>query len=154
MKSGRAKYILLVIPVMMGLNACNDKSLYHQFRAAGSWDQEQSLNFGDSLMFQQCRSKDMDLTLFVRNNNLYPYSNLRLYIDIYLPDTCYHDYTDMILSNEKGKWTGAGWGSLFTHKKHLRKIPYSPYFSIKIRHAMQDKTLEGIQDIGIRLATP
>lgn len=145
------KALLLAIFFVLILSSCQKNSLFYEFKSLDVWSVDQKLCFEDSLVFLEHPSKEMTLTLYVRNDNSYPYTQLGIYVDIYLPDTTLHQFVDFNLCDEKGKWTGAGWGSLFTHKLVLQKLPPANAFNIELSHAMQDPLLKGIREIGIGL---
>lgn len=91
----------------------------------------------------------------VRINHLYPYKNLRLYVESQLGNYMRTDTADFVLSNtNNGSLSGDGWGSLFLYRKALPTLPCQdslPQFKVRITHGMQDEALPGIKNIGLRI---
>lgn len=95
-----------------------------------------------------------NLTLEVRNNNLYPYRNLWLSTATDQPiGPLQRDTLECVLANEYGKWNGDGI-SLFQSSipvKSNYKFPHKGLYTFSFRQIMQDKALKGIQEIGFRV---
>jgi gliding motility-associated lipoprotein GldH len=102
-----------------------------------------------------------DTTLFynfyinLRNNTDYPYSNLYLFVNSYLPDgSMATDTLEVYLANREGKWLGKGLGKIKESRFFLKQnlvFPRKGQYSIEIEQAMRTEKLIGIEDIGIRI---
>lgn len=96
-----------------------------------------------------------NLMIVVRNNNDYPYSNLRLIAKIaHDKKTIATDTLNYILAKPNGEWIGSGFGEtkeiIFQYKLNY-KFPQNGNYSIKLVQAMRRDTLPGIEDIGIKI---
>ncbi|RRQ45648.1 gliding motility lipoprotein GldH [Chryseobacterium sp. SC28] len=96
-----------------------------------------------------------NLMIVVRNNNDYPYSNLRLIANIeHDKKTIATDTLNYILAKPNGEWIGSGFGEtkeiIFQYKLNY-KFPQNGNYSIKLVQAMRRDTLPGIEDIGIKI---
>lgn len=95
-----------------------------------------------------------DLTLEIRNNNLYPYRNLWIVCSEDRPiGPIIRDTIECTLANEYGKWKGSGI-SLFQTSVPLRKnfrFTHKGLYTLGFRQIMRDDKLKGIQEIGLRI---
>lgn len=97
-----------------------------------------------------------DILLVVRNNEDYPYSNIRFFIK--LENIKMKSYTidtlNYLLAKPNGEWLGTGFGRtkeiLFQYKMNYQ-FPNSGEYKIEIKQAMRKDTLVGIEDIGIKI---
>ena len=89
-----------------------------------------------------------------RNNNLYPYQNIWLFVDIKTPlGNIRKDTINFDLADEFGEWYGQGFSV------YELEVPYEKTFIFRqpgnyifsIRHAMRDDVLKGINEIGIKI---
>lgn len=92
-----------------------------------------------------------DLTLEIRNNNLYPYQNLWLFCNEERPiGSLQRDTIECILADEFGKWYGHGislYQSSFPIRSQYR-FPHVGQYTFSFRQGMRDDALKGIQEIG------
>jgi len=92
--------------------------------------------------------------LQIRNNNLYPYQNLWLFVAEKQPDgTIVRDTVECMLADEYGKWVGTGI-SIFNSDIPIRvgyTFPQRGQYTFTIRQGMRDERLKGIEQIGIRI---
>ncbi len=97
-----------------------------------------------------------NIIFVVRNNNDYPYSNIRVISSLskvgqkgVKPDTL--NYT---LAQPNGAWIGSGFGetkeTLFQYKLN-HKFPSEGKYKVEVRHAMRKDVLPGIEDFGIKI---
>jgi len=98
---------------------------------------------------------DKNLMLVIRNNNEYPYSNLRLIAKMELnKKTISTDTLNFVLAKPNGEWIGTGFGDtkeiVFPYKVNY-KFPKNGKYSFKITQAMRKDILPGIEDIGIKI---
>lgn len=99
----------------------------------------------DSITYEGC-----DLTIVVRNNNNYEYSNLWLRLDYPGKDSTYTDTLNIVLADDFGNWLGKGIGGSYQMRDTvMRGIDLDPGREIKVTHIMRTDTLEGIEQIGI-----
>ena len=99
-----------------------------------------------------------NIIFVVRNNNEYPYSNIRFFVNFVDRATkkTTTDTVNYVLAKPDGEWIGTGFGdtkeTLFQYKLNY-KFPKNGNYSIGIKHAMRTDTLNGIEDIGVKIET-
>ena len=97
-----------------------------------------------------------DIYLMIRNNESYPYSNLRLIVHMgkknHSPIVI--DTLNYMLARPDGSWLGRGFGAVkeseFLYKKQF-SFPDTGVYQMKITQAMRKDTLKGIEDIGYKI---
>ena len=121
----------------------------------GNWnkkaEQKFSLNISDAQV-------PKNIIFVVRNNNEYPYSNLRLITRISSGKNVIEtDTLNYVLAKPNGEWLGSGFGDtkeiLFQYKLKY-KFPKNGEYSLGIIQAMRTDNLKGIEDIGVKLESP
>ncbi len=134
--------------------ACgHSNTVYHSFQTIEKegWGKNDTLFF-----FVPIADTSLTLQSFidVRNLNTYPYQDLYLTVSHNLKGYFQWE-TDTLtfrIANEKGKWLGDGWGSLYQLSMQLTTGKAKrPYITFKIIPAMRDKLLIGIHDIGLKI---
>lgn len=99
-----------------------------------------------------------NIIFVVRNNNDYPYSNIRFIVNFKNPKskTPQIDTLNYILAKPNGEWLGTGFGetkeTLFQYKLNY-KFPEKGTYEIGVKQAMRNDNLPGIEDIGIKVET-
>ncbi len=96
-----------------------------------------------------------NMMIVVRNNNNYPYSNLRLIASVeHNKKKISTDTLNYILAKPNGEWIGTGFGDtkeiVFQYKLNY-KFPKNGKYSVKVVQAMRRNVLPGIEDIGIKI---
>ena len=96
-----------------------------------------------------------NLYINVRNANLYPMSNLYLFITTTAPSGhSIRDTVEVVLADEKGKWLGSGLGDIWdlqqAYKKNIRFAQKGKY-SFEYEQAMRVERLPFIMDVGLRV---
>ena len=101
-------------------------------------------------------AQNMKNVMFVvRNNNDYPYSNLRLIASIeHDKKNISTDTLNYVLAKPNGEWIGAGFGDakeiIFQYKLNY-KFPQNGKYKFKVVQAMRKDILPGIEDLGIKI---
>lgn len=121
----------------------------------GKWNrktvQKYNLNISDS-------QNPKNIIFVVRNNDSYPYSNLRFIVDFKDLQTKKSnvDTLNYILAKPNGEWLGTGFGdtkeTLFLYKVN-HKFPKNGKYEINVTQAMRNDNLPGIEDLGIKVET-
>ena len=99
---------------------------------------------------------EKDLFLVVRNNNDYPYSNIRFIVNLAEGNGKNKtiDTVNYLLAQPNGEWLGSGFGETkevqFQYKLN-HKFPKNGPYKITISQAMRNDNLPGIEDIGIKI---
>ena len=99
-------------------------------------------------------SVSYNLSLEIRNNNLYPYQNLWLFCAEEHPEgLVLRDTIECMLADNFGKWIGPGI-SIYHLSIPVRtnyNFPHTGQYTFYIRHGMRDDRLKGIEQIGLRI---
>ncbi|KPH11627.1 gliding motility lipoprotein GldH [Chryseobacterium sp. ERMR1:04] len=99
-----------------------------------------------------------NIIFVVRNNNNYPYSNIRFIVNFTnlqnkKKET---DTLNYVLAKPNGEWLGTGFGdtkeTLFQYKLNY-KFPEKGKYEIGMVQAMRNDALPGIEDIGVKIET-
>ncbi|MET3536619.1 gliding motility lipoprotein GldH [Chryseobacterium limigenitum] len=99
-----------------------------------------------------------NIIFVVRNNNDYPYSNIRFIVNFTnlqnkKKET---DTLNYVLAKPNGEWLGTGFGdtkeTLFQYKLNY-KFPVKGKYEIGVVQAMRNDALPGIEDIGVKIET-
>ena len=130
--------------------SCENPALYDQYQAINNitWEKDKEYYFTFEV---KDISVPYDLTLEVRNNNLYPYQNLWLFCSEEQPiGPLRRDTIECMLADEFGKWHGHGislyQSSFPIHSQY--KFPHAGQYTFSFRQGMRDDALKGIQEIG------
>jgi gliding motility-associated lipoprotein GldH len=131
--------------------SCSQNIVYNEFQPIQNkvWDKHNEYYFNFEI---KDVSVQYDISLKLRNNNLYPYQNIWIFFEesrssgISVKDTI-----EYMLADDFGKWTGNGITLFQSHiplKNHYL-FPDTGKYTISVRHGMRDDKLKGIEDIGL-----
>lgn len=133
--------------------SCENPALYDQYQAIENitWEKDKEYYFTFRI---EDISVPYDLTLEIRNNNLYPYQNLWLFYSEEQPiGPLRRDTIECMLADEFGKWYGHGislyQSSFPIHNAY--KFPHAGQYTFGFRQGMRNDALKGIQEIGFRV---
>lgn len=121
----------------------------------GTWDKKAEQQFDFAITDAQ---NAKNIIFVVRNNNDYPYSNIRFFVNLMDLKTKKKitDTVNYTLAEPNGAWIGSGFGdtkeTLFQYKLNY-KFPANGTYSVGITHAMRTDQLKGIEDIGVKIET-
>lgn len=133
--------------------SCNGPIVYSRYQGiqGRSWDKEDEYFFTFDITETNI---PYDISLEIRNNNLYPFQNLWVFWGQEQPSgTITKDTLECVLADDYGKWLGKGI-SLFETSFPLKSaytFPESGSYTIALRHGMRKENLPGIESIGIRI---
>lgn len=133
--------------------SCDAPALYEQYQAIDNttWEKDKEYYFTFHITDADA---PYDLTLEVRNNNLYPYQNLWLFCNEEPPiGPLKQDTIECLLADAFGKWYGHGI-SLFQSSFPIRRnyvFPHEGRYTFSFRQGMRNDRLKGIQEIGFRV---
>jgi len=136
------------------LASCDSKRFFEENKSLenGVWMNTNSLSFTVNIADTLMR---YDLYLNVRNDGVYPYSNLYLFIHTTLPGgKTATDTVECQLAEPDGKWRGSGHGNLKFNRFLFQKgmaFPQKGDYRFELEQAMRVKELKGIRDAGIRI---
>jgi len=148
--------ILAVFYVLVMFTGCSTSSENVDMKNLnGNWKKNAEQKFN----FKVNDAQDPKNIIFVvRNNNDYPYSNIRFIVNFSDLKTNKKsiDTLNYILAKPNGEWIGKGFGdtkeTLFQYKLNY-KFPQNGNYSIGVIHAMRTDNLKGIEDIGVKIET-
>ena len=147
--------ILALFFVLLFLTGCNQSETVHTQKLNGKWNKKAEQIFEINITDAQ---HPKNIIFVVRNNNDYPYSNLRLIVnfsDLKNKKTV-TDTLNYVMAQPNGEWIGKGFGDtkeiLFQYKLDYR-FPENGKYSIGVIQAMRNDNLVGIEDIGIKIET-
>lgn len=121
----------------------------------GNWDKNIVQNFEFDISDAH---HPKNIIFVVRNNNDYPYSNIRFIVNFSNLKTkkTKTDTVNYILAKPNGEWLGKGFGdtkeTLFQYKLNY-KFPENGKYSIGVIQAMRNNNLVGIEDVGVEIQT-
>ena len=148
--------IMGVFFVLLILASCNNNSeQVFMNNLNGKWDKKAEQKFDFNI---KDAKNPKNIIFVVRNNNDYPYSNIRLIVNFLDKKTKSKstDTLNYILAKPSGEWLGKGFGDtkeiLFQYKLNY-KFPGNGDYSIGLVQAMRNDNLPGIEDIGVKLET-
>lgn len=133
--------------------SCGNSIVYDQYQSIElpSWDKNKVYYFTFDI---EDISDPYNLSLQIRNNNLYPYQNLWLFCsEEKTVGVLQKDTIECMLADEYGKWVGKGI-SLFQSSFPIRKNYYFPHkgqYTFSFKQGMRNDALPGIQEIGFRV---
>ena len=160
---------MLVIPLLAVLcsllgSSCRQTTVCHVYHSLP----ERGWSRGDTLTFRidlpdsggVCYRMFVD----VRNRNDFPHPDLLLCLQMSRDETeTYRSSTEILphfidtlrlaLANERGVWTGKGWGGLYQNRFYAGTVctDRAGAFTLKMVYAHSDTLLRGVNDVGIRI---
>jgi len=150
-------FLLSILALLTAsVTSCNKKAIVEDYRSLkhSEWNQDTALVFEIDIPDPK---KVYDLSFTVRNEGLYAYSNLWIFVTITPPSGKeLTDTVELTLAKPSGEWLGSGLGDLYDRKYPYKKTIFFPgigKYNISVRQGMRTKTgvLKGIHDFGIAL---
>ncbi|MBN1952557.1 MAG: gliding motility lipoprotein GldH [Bacteroidales bacterium] len=145
--------ILLTVILGCGGNDQNKKAIINEFVHLPSkgWRYDDVKKFSFSITDT---ARQYDLTINVRNDKRYAYSNLWLYVRLTSPiGEILTDRTEIVLADELGNWLGKVEGRSLHEISHTYKKAFQflhlGIYTLELQHAMRDSSLSEITDIGL-----
>ncbi|MDH6305475.1 gliding motility-associated lipoprotein GldH [Parabacteroides sp. PF5-5] len=144
---------ILVCLISFLFSSCESNIVYNQYQAIDnvSWEKDKEYYFTFQI---EDVSIPYDITFETRNNNLYPYQNLWVFLSEEQPiGSLKRDTIECLLANEYGKWVGRGI-SLYQSGFPVRTnymFPNKGQYTLSFRQGMRNDALKGIQEIGLRI---
>ena len=131
--------------------SCGKDAVFNKFQPIKDkvWDKQDEYFFNFEI---KETSAPYNISLLLRNNDIYPYQNIWVIIEESQPSgITIKDTIEHTLADDFGKWTGNGI-TLFQSRipvKNQYHFPDTGKYTINIRHGMRDDRLKGIEDIGL-----
>lgn len=134
--------------------SCADDKQNTQIKALdGQWARKDTLYFP----IENKANTPIDILFVVRNNNDYPYSNIRFIASVKEENTDKTMTTDTLnytLAAPDGRWLGTGFGDtkeLEILYKEKYTFPKTGKYTLRLVQAMRTDTLRGLEDIGVKI---
>lgn len=149
------KIISLFVVLFMVSSCKSDAESVEMKNLQGNWPKKHEQKFTLEIADAQ---HPKNIIFVVRNNNDYPYSNIRFFVNLKDENQAvkHIDTLNYILAEPNGNWLGKGFGDtkeiLFQYKINY-KFPKDGRYQIGITHGMRTDTLKGIEDIGVKIET-
>jgi gliding motility-associated lipoprotein GldH len=151
--SGRMIVLICIVGLIMV--SCKSSALYDDNKSleGNVWKADNILRFEVGL---QDTASICKFYLNVRNTTTYRYSNLFLFINTTFPDGKEaRDTVECLLADVSGKWLGKGISNVRDNQILLRRgirFPQQGMYIFEIEQAMREDELQGIMDVGLRIA--
>ena len=142
---------LVFVSCLIACVSCTGDLAYSSYQSTGDgkWGKDEVMEFPvDNL--DTLERYNMFITL--RNDALYPYSNLFVIAEMTWPDgTSQRDTLEYVMADAGGNWMGTGYGSVKENKLWYREnivFPDSGVYTVTVSHAMRKNgSVEGIQEL-------
>ncbi|MDZ7774849.1 MAG: gliding motility lipoprotein GldH [Bacteroidales bacterium] len=153
-KGIRLFFIGSVLSGIFICTSCNQAKVYDTYHAVDpeGWYK------GDTLVFTPEISDTGHLYNFiikVRHNTDYKYRNLYLFATTRFPGgNTTKDTIELMLAKKDGEWLGRGFGAIKTTPQMIiqrARFHSEGEYRFELRQAMRADSLQGIEDIGIRI---
>ncbi len=148
--------LALVVVALMMLSSCRKNVVYENYQhiKGSEWRKDSVLKFYLEIPDS---TRIYNLSLNVRNEGQYPFSNLWVFVKITPPKgEALNDTVELTLAEPSGKWLGSGLGDLYDKKYPYKQAIFFPvqgFYNIEVRHGMRTDNgiLGGIRDFGVTL---
>ena len=146
--------LLIFILMITGIVSCSHKEIffeYHSF-ANTEWNRDEPVVFSVKI---EDNSQPYDVSIELRNNDAYPFSNIWLFVDYKTPDgNSRADTIGADLADVYGKWYGKGLSlySLSIPYETAVLFPDTGTYIYSIHQGMRENPLKGISDIGMKVS--
>lgn len=143
-----------VIIAISALWSCTNENESIQIQNVNnSWQKNKSVNFEFTVNDAQ---NPKNIIFVVRNNNSYPFSNVRFFVTQTDMQTmkAQTDTVNFTIAKSNGEWLGKGFGETkeinFAYRTDY-KFPNNGKYQFSVKQAMRKDTLQGIEDLGIKI---
>lgn len=149
------RFMLIAICCAIVLSSCDDKVYYEENTAIAdaTWSVKEPKIFEFDI---QDTLQLYNFYVNVRNDESYAYSNLFLFVEMEFPNGKKSiDTLECPLADPYGNWYGSGLGKIYDQRivfRERKKFPLSGHYKVGIFQAMREDNLQGIHDIGFRVA--
>jgi len=153
MRSAFFKLFIFIAMILANVS-CSHKEVffeYHSFTNA-EWNRDDKAVFNVKI---EEKAQPYDVSIELRNNDDYPFSNLWLFVDFKMPNG--KSRTDTIgtdLADIYGKWYGKGLSLYNLSIPYETSIlfPDTGTYVYSVRQGMRIDPLKGITDIGLKVS--
>lgn len=148
------KYSILLFVIALLIMSCDTDREFEEWSdlPASGWHKDSistfQIDITDTL-------SEYNIILGLRNDNIYPYQNIWLFVKSVAPaGQSATDTFQIELATSAGKWHGSGWGSLYTTLNYYKpevRFAQSGIYQISIQQGMRQNELKGIRSVGLRI---
>jgi gliding motility-associated lipoprotein GldH len=146
-----------LIAAIIFLGACSQASVYDRSIeiSESGWHEDTIAVFDDVIISDTISLFNFYINL--RHTDDYRYSNFYLFLNTTLPNgSTSSDTIELVLADASGKWYGKGFGHIKDNRVLVRENLVFPlegdyYFTIVQAMREDDKLLEGVKSVGIRI---
>ena len=146
--------LLIFFSTVLGFVSCSNNEVFFIYYplANAEWDRNNPVVFDVKI---DDNSQPYNVSIELRNNNDYSFSNIWLFIDYKMPNGNYR--TDTIgaeVADVYGKWYGKGlsYYNLSIPYEMSVLYPDTGTYIYSIRQGMRENPLKGISDIGLKVS--
>jgi len=145
--------VVLASAVM--LSSCDDAVVFesNQSIEGGLWKNNAPLSFEFDIKDTVALN---NFYINLRNGEEYPFSNLFLFVEMEFPNGKKSvDTLECPLAAPNGEWYGSGLGDIYDNRiiyKERKQFPLEGHYKVNIQQAMRTEAVEGIYDVGFRVA--
>ncbi len=154
MKRIKTLNIIIALLLTFTLISCDSNRVYEEYKEIDDylWHNENKLKFEFDI---QDTTSLHNIFINVRHANVYPYSNLWLFINSSAPNGLQNiDTVECVLAGPKGNWAGDGLGDIWDIQlpwQYNTRFPIAGKYTVEFEQAMRTDILPGIMDIGLRV---
>lgn len=148
------KYLALLMVMLLTLSACDKNRVFEDYKTIedAAWSYKNQPTF---LIDIEDTSIAYNLYFNIRNNGNYAYSNLWVRMHIEEPGKKERvERFEFILAEPDGRWLGTGIGDIYSNQILLQenvRFQRKGIYKIKWEQNMRDESLNGIEDVGMRV---
>jgi len=146
--------LLIFFSMILGIVSCSHKEIFFDYYSLtnAEWNRDNPAVFHVKI---ENLSQPYNVSIEIRNNDDYPFSNIWLFIDYTLPNG--NTRTDTVsadLADVYGKWYGKGLSlyNLSIPYENTVLFPDTGTYIYSIRQGMRENPLKGISDIGLKIS--
>ena len=144
----------ILLTMLFFITACSKNVVYSKYQTfkEDGWHTKDKAVFDVEITDTQALN---NISLMVRHQDAYPYSNLFLFVTTKYPDgKVLTDTMEVVLSNHKGEWQGSGAGDIFDFKVPIKKnvrFPFAGKYQFIFEQGMRVDPLPMIMDFGFEI---
>lgn len=134
--------------------SCGTGSVFNQVDKITnqSWQEDKTKEYNVPILDTE---NGYDILFHLRNTHNYDYRNIWFFVETTAPGgQSLRDTIEFFLADEAGNWLGKGLGNyntmMLVYKQNVR-FPSTGIYTFKIQHAMREKELKNISDVGLQI---
>ncbi|MBV7440358.1 gliding motility lipoprotein GldH [Weeksellaceae bacterium TAE3-ERU29] len=148
----KINFLYLIVGFLSVIVGCESSNNYYQKEVllSNQWQADSAVTFDVPV---KSPKENYDIFMILRNNNEYPYSNIYFFTEFISPTgNKIIDTLEYQLAYSNGKWIGSGMSDIkqntLVYKENIN-LPDTGTYKLRIKQAMRENPLIGIEDIGL-----